>query len=171
MTSVSLRPVSGADLDLFEGRFYNRAGTGEFQWFGFRPPHEDRRGHEANGLLTPEAGSLSVVAADETVGRVNWFRSSWGPPQNSWCWTIAIGLLPESQGRGIGTEAQRQLTDYLFAISRADRIQAWTDAENLAERQALRKAGFHQEGVIRSAQWRMGSWHDQVLFSRLRGEE
>jgi aminoglycoside 6'-N-acetyltransferase len=32
------------------------------------------------------------------------------------------------------------------------------------------QAGFTREGVLRSAQWRGGAWHDLVIFSKLRGE-
>jgi aminoglycoside 6'-N-acetyltransferase len=62
------------------------------------------------------------------------------------------------------------LTDYLFDHTRAERIQAWTDCDNLAEQRALEKAGFVREGVLRSAQWRSGQWHDEVIFSMLRAE-
>lgn len=41
---------------------------------------------------------------------------------------------------------------------------------NLPEQRALDKAGFTREGVLRGAQWRLGSWHDMVLFSRLRAD-
>jgi RimJ/RimL family protein N-acetyltransferase len=38
------------------------------------------------------------------------------------------------------------------------------------EQRALEKAGFTREGVLRQAQWRSGGWHDQVMYSKLRGE-
>jgi RimJ/RimL family protein N-acetyltransferase len=68
----------------------------------------------------------------------------------------------------VGTEAQRQIAEYLFLHTRAQRIQAYTDVENIAEQRALEKAGFAQEGVMRSAQWRAGRWHDQVMYSIIR---
>ncbi|MFB9397294.1 GNAT family N-acetyltransferase [Streptomyces echinatus] len=79
-------------------------------------------------------------------------------------------LVPAAHGRGIGTQAQRLLAEYLFDHTRAERLQAWTDCANLAEQRALEKAGFVREGVLRSAQWRGGQWHDQVIFSMLRAE-
>jgi hypothetical protein len=51
------------------------------------------------------------------------------------------------------------------------RVQAFTDVENVAERRALENVGFVQEGVLRSAQWRQGSWHDQILYSIVRDRE
>jgi aminoglycoside 6'-N-acetyltransferase len=52
----------------------------------------------------------------------------------------------------------------------AGRIQAWTDWANLAERRAVEKAGFVREGVLRSAVWLGGQWHDAVIYSMLRAE-
>lgn len=167
---VSLRPVTSDDLALFEKEFSSEQGTGAYQWFGFTPMHKLLRQFSENGLLGPDGGVLTVVADnDEPVGRVEWFKSAWGRPETSVCWTIAIGLRPQFQGRGIGTEAQRQLIRYLFWHTRAERIQAYTDVDNKAEQRALEKAGFSREGVLRSAQWRQGGWHDQVLYSILRG--
>ncbi|WP_329255447.1 GNAT family N-acetyltransferase [Actinoallomurus sp. NBC_01490] len=168
-TRVVLRPVTQADLDLFEAEFSGPEGTGVHQWFGYRSPVDLRRRFAETGLLTPDGGTLTVCAEDgDVAGRVEWFKSSWGRPETSWCWTVAIGLRPSCQGRGIGTEAQRLLVAYLFDHTRAQRIQAFTDSGNLAEQRALEKAGFEREGVLRQAQWRAGHWHDQVLYSTLR---
>lgn len=104
-----------------------------------------------------------------TVGRVKWFPGSWGPDALAG-WSLAIGLVPSARGRGIGTRAQRLLAEYLFDHTRVERIQAWTDCANLAEQRALEKAGFVREGVLRSAVWRGGQWHDSVLYSLLRAE-
>ncbi|MGW3495898.1 GNAT family N-acetyltransferase [Streptomyces sp. NPDC001020] len=165
---VSLRPVTPADLDLFEEEFAEEDGTGSFQWFGFTPTHRLRARFTEDGLLGRDDGVLTVTAAGTAVGRVEWFASTWGRRDTSSCWSVAIGLFPAARGRGTGTTAQRQLVRYLFAHTRAERIQAWTDHANLAEQRALEKAGFTREGTLRSAQWRGGRWHDQVLYSVLR---
>ncbi|AZZ48385.1 N-acetyltransferase [Rathayibacter rathayi] len=78
------------------------------------------------------------------------------------------GIDASRRGQGIGSLAQRLLVEYLFAGTRAERIQAYTDVDNRAERRALEQAGFEEEGVLRRAQWRDGAWHDLVLFSTLR---
>ncbi len=170
--TVALRPVTASDLELFETEFASEHGTGIHQWFGFTPPHGLRRAFAENGLLSPDGGALSVVDAHgETAGRVEWFKASWGRPDTSSCWTIAAGLRPTFRGRGIGAEAQRLLVAYLFQHTRAQRVQAYTDIENIAEQRALEKAGFSREGVLRSAQWRHGCWHDQVLYSCIRPSE
>ena len=166
--SVELRPMTEQDLDLWETALGSPDGTGAFQWFGFTSIHEVRRRHAADGLVTPEAGMLAVRHDGETVGRVEWWPWAWGKPATSACWTIAIGLFDGSRGRGIGTAAHVALVAYLFDHTRAERVQAFTDASNVAERRALERSGFELEGVLRRAQWRQGAWHDQALYSMLR---
>ena len=83
---------------------------------------------------------------------------------------MGITLLPGARGQGVGTEAQRQLVRYLFAHTLVMRIEADTEAENIAEQRALEKAGFTREGVLRSVAYRDGQWRDGVRYSILRGE-
>ncbi|MGW4381455.1 GNAT family N-acetyltransferase [Kitasatospora sp. NPDC004531] len=165
---ITLRPLTAEDVDLFERELAGPEGVGPYQWFGYRSADGIRRRFAENGLLGADSGVLAVAEAGRTVGRVEWFAASWGRPETSACWSLGIGLLPSAQGRGIGTRAQQLLADYLFAHTRAERLQAWTDFANLAEQRALEKAGFTREGVLRSAQWRGGRWHDQVIYSLLR---
>lgn len=83
---------------------------------------------------------------------------------------IGIGLQPAFHGRGIGTEAQRQLVDLLFRHNTINRVEAHTDIANIAEQRALARAGFTREGVIRGAQWRDGEYRDGYLYSILRDD-
>jgi len=170
MGDCRLRPVEESDLDCFEAEFSDRAGTGEYQWFGYRSGQGVRERFAKSGLLEPDGGVLTVCWGDEVAGRVEWFPGYWGRRETSMCWTTAIGLRAAFRGQGIGTEAQRLLVAYLFDHTRVHRIQAFTDAGNQAEQRALEKAGFRREGVIWEAQWRAGEWHDQVLFAVLRPE-
>ena len=169
-TAVTIRPVESPDLDRFDAAFGSAAGASEFQWFGFTSSAGLRAAFAARGLLGGDANMLSVVADGELVGRVEWLERRWGRRDTSLCWEIAVGLFPESRSRGIGTSAQRQLVDYVFAHTRVERVQATTDPQNTAEITCLRRIGFQLEGTVRRAQWRGGAWHDQLLFSLLRDE-
>lgn len=165
---VKLRPVRAEDLDLFGAGGQSREGAGAQQWFGFRDISAIRREFAENGLLSPEGGRLTVEADGQAAGYVRWFKRIWGPQETSWCWSLALSVLPDHRGKGVGTEAQRQLVAYLFAHTRAERIEAITDVANVAEQRALEKSGFEREGVVRRGQWRDGGWHDQILYSHLR---
>ncbi|GAA4580306.1 GNAT family protein [Planotetraspora phitsanulokensis] len=168
MAKVTLRPVRDEDVSLFEAEISTPEGAGGYQWFGYRSFNGMRKKIAEEGFLGPDIGGLTVESEGSVAGWVTWLKHYWGPETTSWSWSIGITIFAAFRGHGIGTETQIQLVDYLFSHTRAERIQAFTDAGNRAEQRALEKAGFQREGVIRKAQWRMGGWHDQWLYSILR---
>ena len=165
---VSLRPVEEADLALFSRFFTDPSAPGEFEWFGFRTTRAkeiDRRWHE-DGLFSQEESFLAVALEDGScAGWVNWRAQG-----TSGNYEIGIALFPAHRGRGIGTEAQRQLVDYLFSHTTAHRLQAGTEVDNLAEQRALEHAGFIREGVMRGVHFRDGLWRDGVVYGLLRDD-
>lgn len=164
---ISLRPVEEADLSVMERFLHDPEAASPFQWYGWRDPGRWRRQWAENGLLAEEAGHLMVVRGPQRLGFVAWRKI---PAPSSYYWNMGIVLLPEARGKGAGTEAQRQLVRYLFAHSTVVRIEADTEAENIAEQRALEKAGFTREGVLRSVSFRDGRWRDGVRYSILRGD-
>jgi RimJ/RimL family protein N-acetyltransferase len=169
--TLRLRPVRREDLDTLE-RWWETPGVqSRYNWFGYPPPGFLRRRFDETGMLCEDYGNLLVELVDGTlVGDVSYHAVKHGPGGGSVAYNIGITLLPEHRGRGLGTEAQRLLADYLFAHTRVERVEAGTDVENVAEQRALEKAGFTREGVLRRAQFREGAFHDMALYSRLRGE-
>lgn len=161
---LRLNPATEADLDMIEELVTTPMG-GEFDWFGFSRAGYRKRWAE-NGLLDADNSALIVWHADERIGFVDWRRRLTRP--DSWFWEIGIGLVPSARGKGFGTSAQRMLVDYLFAHTPAHRIEADTEAENIAEQRALEKAGFAREGVCRAVVFRDGAWRDGVIYAVLR---
>ncbi|MGH3300728.1 MAG: GNAT family N-acetyltransferase [Streptosporangiaceae bacterium] len=49
------------------------------------------------------------------------------------------------------------------------RLEAWTEAGNVAEQRVLDRIGFQREGVLREVGWRDGAWSDAVVYALLRG--
>jgi RimJ/RimL family protein N-acetyltransferase len=86
------------------------------------------------------------------------------------CLRIGTLLFPEHRGKGRGTAAQRLLADYLFSTTPANRLEATTETDNVAEQRALEKAGFVREGVLRGRGFVRGRWRDGVLYARLRDD-
>jgi ribosomal-protein-alanine N-acetyltransferase len=136
---------------------------------GFRDAGAPARRLAADGYLGADDSRLVVEVEQEhaAAGYVSWRPSGYGVAKY---WEIGIALLPEWRGRGIGWRAQAMLCDYLFHHTPAERIEARTHVENIAEQKALEKAGFRQEGLLRSAEVRAGRWRDGWIYSRLRGE-
>ena len=166
---VRLRPVEESDLALLMRFEWDPHATGEYQWFGFRMDKArklERRWHE-DGLIGDESSYLSIVIGDGTcAGLVDWRRT--GRFGN---YEIGIVLFPEHRAHGIGTEAQRQLVDYLFRTTTAHRLQAGTEVDNVAEQKSLERIGFKREGVNRALYFRAGRWRDSVIYGLLRGEQ
>lgn len=165
---VALRPVAEEDLDHLEAMFADPHALGEFLWGGWQDERVWRRRWEENRLLDGERHVLMVTAGGQRAGFVSWRPVEAGTPFQYW--EIGISLWPEFRGRGHGTEAQRQLVRYLFAHTRVNRVQALTDAANVAEQRSLEKAGFTREGILRGYAFRNGTWHDEVMYSILRSE-
>lgn len=166
---VRLRPITEDDLAMFR-RFATEPGLIGLDWGGFRDPEAPARRWAVDGFLGADDGRLMVEVEDEgaAAGFVNWRAGLYGGMAGYW--EIGIALLPEWRGRGIGWRAQAMLCDYLFSHTPAQRIQAGTHPENVAEQKALEKAGFQFEGVVRACEFRAGRWRDGYLYSRLRDD-
>ncbi|HET7399121.1 MAG TPA: GNAT family protein [Intrasporangium sp.] len=156
---VAIRPLRA-------GEFADpREAESDLDDFGPRPGVSDpeRCSVDADGRLGVEAGG-------RLVGMVSWHWRDWGPNAGSRCPMIGIWLYAGSRGVGVGTQAQRLLVDLLFLHTTANRVEAHTDVDNVAEQRALERAGFTLEGVVRGAQWRSGRYRDGRLYSVLRAE-
>jgi len=169
---VRLRDVTLDDADLLDRWATEAAGRGGFNDFGQAPEPTDRDVLRSGPLRNERNGVLIVErAADgEPIGSVGWHRVGYGPNPESAAWNFGIELVPEARGQGFGSEAQRQLADYLFATTDANRVEASTDVTNIAEQRALENAGFTREGTARGAQFRAGAYRDLITYARLRSD-
>ncbi|MFD8081821.1 GNAT family N-acetyltransferase [Kitasatospora sp. NPDC059722] len=163
---VTLRPIAEADLPVLHAMMNDPDALGEFQWYGWRDFGPIRRQFAEDGLLADHRSVLAVESGGAFAGFVSWRQAS--PRAASAYWNIGVQLRPEARGRGVGTEAQRQLVAYLFAHTPVMRLEADTEATNLAEQRALEKCGFTREGVQRALAFRDGAWRDVVRYSILR---
>jgi RimJ/RimL family protein N-acetyltransferase len=165
---VALRPVAEEDLLFLERLTQDPDAAGEYAWSGWRSLLRFRQGWAEDRLVGDDGGVLLIARGSERLGFVSWFEVDFPP---SYYWSIGIALLPEARGKGHGTLAHRLLIQYLFAHTTVHRIEAVTEAENLAEQRVLEKAGFTREGVMRGVFWRDGAYRDGVLYSLLRTDQ
>ena len=169
MREVRLRPVRLEDLTELAGNEPPDANPWNF--FGFLASNRLQRGFAADGFISDDNGQLAVDAEDGTlIGSVGWYAMQHGPSTACRALNIGIALLAAHRGQGYGSAAQAALAGYLFENTLIERLEAGTDVENFAEQRALQSAGFHDEGILRHAQFRAGSWRDVVQYSRLRGD-
>lgn len=167
---VSLRPVQQGDLGLLESWRNDREH--ESTYGDFLAMHRRRSGYleqwQLDGLLGEDQGQLLICRDGEPVGVLQWHQVHYGPNRGSRAINLGIAITPSARGQGVGSRAQRLLAEYLFAQTLVHRLEATTDVTNVPEQRALERAGFTREGVLRGAQFRLGEWHDMVVYSRLR---
>lgn len=165
---VRLRPVTESDLSQIVRFEWDIEAVGEFDWFGFRmkEARELERRWREDGLIGTDSSYLAVIVDDACVGVVDW-----RPVGRTGNFEIGIALVPDYRSRGIGTEAQRLLVEYLFGTTTVHRLQAGTEVANVAEQKALEKVGFRLEGVIRGHHFRSGRWRDGVMYALLRDDQ
>ena len=164
---VRLRPVAEQDLPELLRLLTDPTAPGEFQWFGYRLADAravERRWRE-DGLIGGDQSYLAVLADDALAGWVTWL-----PVPRSPAVEIGIALFEQRRGHGVGTQAQRQLVDYLMSTTPVHRLQAGTELDNIAEQKALERVGFRREGVLRGLYFRDGRWRDSVLYGLTRDD-
>lgn len=171
---IRLRDVTLADADLLDDWAASPEIRGEFNDFGLGPGDRSsvREALAAGPLRNEQNGEMIVerVSDGVPIGTVGWHAVHYGPGPGSRAWNIGIALIPEARGQGHGPQAQRMLADHLFQTTDANRVEAQTDVDNLAEQRALEKAGFVREGIARGSQFRAGEYHDLVTFALLRSD-
>jgi len=132
-------------------------------WREFANPREWlQRWEHQRSLVGDDGGVVLVVCGGEPAGFIDWGQHQWF---GRMCWSLGIQLAPSMVGRGIGTRAHQLLVAYLFRDTLMNSIEAYTDAENVAERRVLEKSGFTLEGTLHGAAFRDGRWRDGVLYS------
>jgi GNAT superfamily N-acetyltransferase len=113
---------------------------GEYQWFGFRIGKVrgiERRWHD-DELIGADSSFLAVELEDGTCA--GWV--TWRAVAGSNNFEIGIALFPDHRGHGVGTQAQRQLVSYLFDTTTANRLQAGTELDNVAEQRRSNESAF-----------------------------
>lgn len=168
---LTLRAFREEDLEFLDRLDTDPAALGPFEWFGFRDVRTRRRRWEHDGFVGPESTALAVVAADGTLIGIGSWKTAHRGGSPGVCFEIGLALLPEYRGQGLGTTAQRLLVDHLFRFTTAHRLEAGTDADNVAEQKALERIGFVREGVLRQVVFRDGAWRDCVLYALLRDDQ
>jgi ribosomal-protein-alanine N-acetyltransferase len=83
---------------------------------------------------------------------------------------MGFDLLSEFWGWGYMAEAATALLDHAFGKMNFNRIQASADADNVRSLATLERIGFKKEGLMRQKDFYKGAFHDDVVYSILRGE-
>ena len=167
---ISLRSFLGADELFLQRLTVDPDALGPFEWTGYTDARARQRRWETDGYVGTHSTALAVVGPDDSViGIASWEARTRGGPIGG-CYEIGLALLPEHRGNGWGTIAQRLLITHLFRFTLANRLEAQTDADNIAEQRALERIGFHREGLLRQVRFRHGVWQDMIIYGLLRAD-
>lgn len=138
---------------------------------GLPYPYTERDGVEfISAMLSAneeETFAFAITVDDRVVGSIGVFRQG-----NIHRQTAELGyyIAEAYWGRGIMTDAVRQICAYVFDKSDIIRIYAEPFAYNIASCRVLEKAGFQYEGTLRSNAVKKGRVIDMKMYSLLKEE-
>ena len=112
--------------------------------------------------------AYAITIGGRVVGNIGAFRQS-----NIHCRTAELGyyLAEKYWGKGVMTDAVRQLCDMLFSQTDILRIFAEPFAYNTGSRRVLEKAGFQLEGILKNNAYKNGQVLDMALYALTRQPE
>ncbi len=114
-----------------------------------------------------ETFAFAITADNKVIGSIGVFRQ-----ENIHRRTAELGyyISEEYWGKGIMTEAVKQICEYVFSKSDIIRIYAEPFAYNIASCRVLEKAGFQYEGTLRNNAVKNGKVIDMKMYSILKAE-
>ena len=138
---------------------------------GLPYPYTEQDGKEfISAMLSAdesETFAFAITVDNMVIGSIGIFRQG-----NIHRQTAELGyyIAEEYWGKGIMTEAVKQICKYVFAKSDIIRIYAEPFAYNIASCRVLEKAGFQYEGTLRSNAVKNGRVIDMKMYSLLKAE-
>ncbi len=138
---------------------------------GLPYPYTEQDGKEfISAMLSAdenETFAFAITVDNMVLGSIGIFRQG-----NIHRQTAELGyyIAEEYWGKGIMTEAVKQICEYVFANSDIIRIYAEPFAYNIASCRVLEKVGFQYEGTLRSNAVKNGRVIDMEMYSLLKAE-
>ncbi len=161
-----LRPATEGDVS-FVLTLFSRSETNRFSAYGdISSPEEARRLFDA--FIRPGGDTHFRLIADlrrtgEPVGTIGLYAYS----ELNRRAELGYDFLREHWGKGLTTEAVREVLRYAFEELKLNRVEATTDSENAASMRVLEKAGFRREGLLRQRHNYKGGYHDEAYWGIL----
>ncbi len=138
---------------------------------GIPYPYTEKDGEEfINAMLLSDKNTTFAYAIEvegKAAGSITAFRQS-----NIHSRTAELGyyISEEYWGKGIMTQAVRQICEYIFGNTDIIRIFAEPFSYNTASCRVLEKAGFKLEGILRSNAYKNGKILDMKMYSLIKPE-
>ena len=138
---------------------------------GLPYPYTEQDGKEfISAMLSAdesETFAFAITVDNMVIGSIGIFRQGNIHRQIA---ELGYYIAEEYWGKGIMTEAVKQICEYVFANSDIIRIYAEPFAYNIASCRVLEKVGFQYEGTLRSNAVKNGRVIDMKMYSLLKAE-
>lgn len=169
---VSLRPWGEEeDVEAVTAACNDRAIAEFLDIIPFPYTEDDARDYierTRQGWSSGTTSNFAIVVDRKPVGSigVNWKRPDDGVAE------VGYWVAPEARGHGVCTRALKLAAHWALQERGMERLQLRADEQNPASRRVAEKAGFTQEGILRSSHFnpRLGRRVDFVMYSLLRSE-
>lgn len=137
------------------------------RWLPLPRPYRDE---DATAWITHHAGPPAHPRAIDVAGRlagvIDLKRTDWRAGTTE----IGYWLHPAFRGRGLMTASTRLLGDWALRRQGMERVEVRVATGNLASQRVALAAGYHREGILRSAGFVHDGRVDLVVFSRVRAD-
>ena len=164
---LELRPISASDAEPLFPLIYRSSVTDTLVWDGpesleeFKASLREREEKTRAGLLH----SFAIVNEGTPIGAMRI-----APNESATTGDIGLWIGLPFQGRGLGTEAVRQVSAIGFIRLKLHRLEARVFVRNMASRRIFEKNGFTVEGTLRHATLKRGRYLDEWILARIREE-
>ena len=169
-TAVRLRPIRASEFPTIHAWYQDPDRVAPFDRYAADTYDEFVRSTEGAAddptSLAPRF-AVAELASDRLVGVVGHYVPH---PVLEYLEVWYLIGAEDARGRGYGREAVRLLVGYLFATRSIERVGASVDVENVASNRLAAGLGFRCEGMLRSALFHHGRWHDVNLYGITRSE-
>lgn len=105
-----------------------------------------------DGVTRQLVGGCEIRLGDESIARMSYW------------------VFPPWRRRGLATRAVRLGCAYAFSELGVERMELYIEPDNTASRRVAERAGFAQEGRLRSQAILGGERRDMILYARLRSD-
>lgn len=111
-----------------------------------------------------EGFQMAIVWQGEIVGAIGHHRIDWANRSTS----LGYWLAEPYQGKGIMTQACRELVNHAFQTLNLNRVEIRAATANYRSQAVPKRLGFQQEGIAREAEWLYDHFVDLIIFGLLR---
>lgn len=153
---------------LWDGPYFAKATAGDIDRIVTMEEERVRTLQNGGGLEWPR--QRAVIAdrdTDQLIGTLSWYYES---PESDW---RRVGMVIYDQarrGKGLGLEALRLWTSYLFDTTNVRRLDLATWSGNVAMCRVAKKLRWREEARFRQAREVRGAIYDSVVYGVLRSE-